>query len=565
MSRNQLGSTNWAFIITLLLLLVFIWMWFDETDKQDKMTKELQESKQKVKDLNAEGLVIADMLQKVTKVVGWPEKTYSFQHIQAPQGSFPVSDWDKISSHANPEGTVAGGDGNPQDGLLKQILGEFVLIYDREARLHSTKTGEETTHTFSTLSAEFKERLTDVRNRLDEIVANRPVPPADPDDKAGESDYKTAMADYERKVTEYHNALKELMQTEGWVEYQTRIKAPGTWGDPTTEGQKVSFMKYTDTGERTLQAAIEGIPGAIRLMKQEIAAYISAANEQITQLRGDTKAKEDAVTQLRGELEKEQTGRTNDVAQLQGQLAEANERGNRNSVEKTNIEQQFAKFKDDASKESASLKREIEARKEQNRLLKEKRDLLIARDDPDGAVLAVNHSLRTGSIDLGHSDKAYVGQKFVASSLDRAGNRVNRGELMITRVTGRHSSQVRLISGTVTAGDRIHNPFYERGERVYVYFAGKLDKWPLEMAKQRLAPLNVIVQDEMDGNTHYAVVPNSWAVVAKPTGGEDEEEDDGEEEGGAAGTSPLEEVQKRARVVGANVITENLLDAFLDY
>ena len=40
---------------------------------------------------------------------------------------------------------------------------------------------------------------------------------------------------------------------------------------------------------------------------------------------------------------------------------------------------------------------------------------------------------------------------------------------MIVRVSGGHAAQVRINSGHITAGDNIHNPFYVRGERVYVW------------------------------------------------------------------------------------------------
>jgi hypothetical protein len=127
------------------------------------------------------------------------------------------------------------------------------------------------------------------------------------------------------------------------------------------------------------------------------------------------------------------------------------------------------------------------------------------------------------------------------------------------RVTGDHAAQVRIVSGSVGDGDRLHNPFYQRGERIFVYIPAKLEKWPLELAKARLAKLNVVVQDAMDGNTHYVIVPNGWAApAAKPA-----EDEEGAEEGAVA--NPLEEIQKQARLFGANVITERLLDAFLDY
>ena len=77
---------------------------------------------------------------------------------------------------------------------------------------------------------------------------------------------------------------------------------------------------------------------------------------------------------------------------------------------------------------------------------------------------------------------------------------------------------------------------------------------------ERLAKMGVVVQDAPNGDTHYIVVPNSWTVVKEAAGEDDESEDEGE-----AVANPLEEIMKTARIVGANVITENILDAFLDY
>ena len=138
---------------------------------------------------------------------------------------------------------------------------------------------------------------------------------------------------------------------------------------------------------------------------------------------------------------------------------------------------------------------------------------MIQRDDVDGSVLVSNATLGTAMIDLGHKDKAYVGQKFVVSALDRAGNRVNKGEIMIVKVTGDHSAKTRILAGSAGRGDRIHNPFYQPGETIYVYFAGKMDKWPMEMARDRLAKTNVIVQDAPNGKTHYIILRGKWGLA----------------------------------------------------
>ena len=72
----------------------------------------------------------------------------------------------------------------------------------------------------------------------------------------------------------------------------------------------------------------------------------------------------------------------------------------------------------------------------------------------------------------------------------------------------------------------------------------------------------MIVQDAPNGQTHYIVVPNSWAVSARrrPRGAT-------RKRAARKGRHhhALEEIQKTARIFGANVITERLLDAFLDY
>lgn len=562
---RQLGATNWAFIITLIIALVFIWLWFQETDKIDKAMDEKRQAEEKVARMNAEGVRLADALAELSNVVGWKNKNFTLKEIARNEQNIPYSDAAAIKANFDPEGVVGGAEeGTTVDGLLKKIISAASLTFEREGRMHSTKTGEEKEYKFQTLNAAFKEKLASVKAKWDEVQFSRPVPPADPDNDEGMANYNAELAAWEEKVKEYSNDIAELSQMEGWNEYSKVIAAPGTWADITKTPVTVQFYEYAEGGARTIENAMIGLDKAFERMGDELRANMQAWGQEITQLRKDTAAKEQSITELQQQLTTEQTARNTDVQQLQDRLNQETERANRNAINMTNAQNEAAKVKEDSAKTIATLNREIEARKEQNRLLKEKRDLVIARDDVDGSVLMGNATLGTAMIDLGHKDKAYVGQKFVVSALDRAGNRVNKGEIMIVKVTGDHSAKARILAGSAGRGDRIHNPFYQPGERIYVYFAAKMDKWPVEMARERLAKMNVVVQDAPNGKTHYIIVPNSWAAPADAGGGEDEDEDEGDEDGGGA-ASPLEEVQKTARTFGANVITENLLDAFLDY
>ncbi len=555
--RDQRGSTNWAFIITLLLLLVFVWLWYGETDKQDKNAKEIKDLQASNSALNVEGAKVADLLKELSDAVGWEGKNVQLDHITRPERSFAITDVALVRANFKPDGVVQAAEGQTSDGILKRILAASQLTYEREARPGTAKTGTETPHTFKTLSNAFKEKLASVRAKWDGVAFDRPAPPADPDDEQGKADYASALQAWEAKVKEYDDDLKALSEMEGWKEYNERIAAPGQWGDITKEGVTVHFYTYGAGGD-TIEAAMVGLDEAFKRMGAELRSNMEALGSQVVQLRKETAAKEEALTTANAALTTEQEARTNDVNQLTTRVNAETERANRNAIEKTTAQNEMQKSKEAAAKEITGLKRDVEARKEQNRLLKEKQDLVIARNDKDGSVLMANGTLGTAVIDLGNADKVYVGQKFGVSDLDRMGNRRMKGEIMVVRVTGAHSASCRILAGTVGGGDNIHNPFYQAGETIYVYFAAKLDKWPKNMATQRLAKMGVVVQDAPDGHTQYIVVPNSWAAPKKAA--TDEDEGDGE-----AAANPLEEIMKTARLVGANVITENILDAFLDY
>ncbi len=560
---RQLGSTNWAFIIALLVALVFIWLWFQETDKQEKHASDIALLKQQNGEINAEGAMLADKLVELSNVVGYKGPNITLSKITRNNTSFTISDAAQIKLNFDPEGVVAGAEeGSTQDGVLKKIIAAAQLTFEREARLHTTTTGKETEHKFTTLSTAFKEKQAAVQAQWEDMKFSKPIAPADPDDEQGKARYLTELQEWEDKVKRYHEALAELSGMAGWKEYTARIAAPGTWGDITKAGVTVQFYQYQESGTRTIEAAMAGLDTAFERIGGELRANMQTWGQEVSQLRKDTAAKEASITDLNGQLQAEQEAHTNDVSQLQDRITQETERANRNAIKATNAENEKAKAVEDAGKTVASLNRDLEARREQNRLLKEKQDLKIARDDVDGTVLMANSTLGTAMIDLGHKDKAYVGQKFVVSALDRAGNRVNKGELMVVRVTGDHVAKCRILSGSAGRADRIHNPFYAPGDRIYVYFAAKLDKWPKDMATERLAKMNVVVQSAPNGDTTYIIVPNSWAAPVETSG--DDDEDEGDDEGTSA-TTPLEQAQKTARLFGANVITERLLDAFLDY
>ena len=140
---------------------------------------------------------------------------------------------------------------------------------------------------------------------------------------------------------------------------------------------------------------------------------------------------------------------------------------------------------------------------------------------------------------------------------------VDKGRVVVTQVTGEHSSKVRVLEGRgqIAGGDRLHNALYNPTDPMHVYIHGKLDKWPRELAVTRLRRLGVVVQDQVNGDTDYIIVPNSLGETPD-VGTEDE---GGDEEEGEGAANPLAQLEVLARRNGAVIMPERLFDTLLDF
>lgn len=558
--RSQLGAGHWPFIIALLFAIVFAYMWYGEQDKVEGLNSTIQTQKDTIGSLNKAGNDLYDVIERVDRVVGFHTGQKTADGSAFGRGRIEVPDWDRISAHLNPGMDVPAGDGTAPS-YMKQLVDLATLSYDQAAFTIEATKGEKKEEAWKTVTAAFLEKQKQVEDLKGQLL-RVPTPPADPDDTQGHSDYQARRNQYEAVLTSYNEALAELTSMEGWKEWNETIHGPGNISDANRRKIVVSYFRAKADGYSNLENAIAALPPIVDNLRSEVKSLVEQDQTTIRQLRTEVSSRENTINTLQANLASEQQARTTEVGNLQNQLAQSQSEREQARQGETTARNDLARAREEFGTTVATKDREIDARKEQARLFKEKRDLVIARDDPDGSILASNPGFGTATIDLGSADKAFVGLKFTASDLDRGGNRVDRGQVMIVKVLGPHSSQVRIVSGQAGSGYRLHNPFYQPGERIHVFFAGKLDKWPVEMARERLERMNVVVQSALDGKTDYVVIPNSWTIAKEDTGGGDEEEG-GEE--AAGGASPLDKVLGEARSAGATVITERLLDAFLDY
>lgn len=555
--NRQRGSVNWPFVIVLIALLAFIYMWWDAQDQKDDNLKTIETQQGQIEQLRTIANARGEELKTVSNVVGFKKIVSGNDALGVDQAT--SVDVSRLSPHLNDQGMVTVGD-TQANGTLKEMIEQAYLTYQRERRTGSPK-AEAKDFSYATMSDELKAKLAEIAQF--EVPA-APIPDHDPDDSAAVAAYEEEVAAFEQALAEWHKLFDEAASMDGFKEWAETITNYEITDPNSQDLIKVTFLQALP--EQTVEeffAAVRGVPAE---MREEFAANKQADVAEIQRLAGILAQKEATISELNKNLKEQEdqyatdlTAKDSQIGDLQQQVSDAN-------LEKQTAQNALTAEKESRRKDVARLSSELDARKEALRILKQTRDLVIRRDDPDGDVVAANNTLRTAVINLGFNDKVYVGQRFNVSALDKVGDRVSKGMVMVTKVTGNKSARCRIVSmnAPITQGDFIHNPFYSPDETINVFFAGAISKWPATMAKQRLASINVNLQSAIDGDTDYIVIPNAWVVAEQAKadgGGEDEEEE--EEDMGAK--SPIEEMQAHARKVGAEVITESLFDAFLNY
>ena len=116
----------------------------------------------------------------------------------------------------------------------------------------------------------------------------------------------------------------------------------------------------------------------------------------------------------------------------------------------------------------------------------------------------------------------------------------------------------------VAQGMNISNPFYDPHRTLKVYIYGDLKQYPTDVAKRRLAESNVIVARRLDDTVNVIVLGEPPVTVAEDI--EDEAEaKQAEKQARVERDRRLKEVIEKARVIGAIVVTEDVLRTFIEY
>jgi hypothetical protein len=411
---------------------------------------------------------------------------------------------------------------------------------------------------FSWASQAFKNKLKEVAAAHDAIPV-KPEPPSDTDDEAATAKYRAELEAYNRAVENYSKAMSELTSPQfsgEWKQYKQVITAQ-PFDPDTTKVVELNFRpKLVGNDAKTFQDLLVLWKPPFDAILAEFKANKETDQKQIAQLNQEKAALEKSIEEQGKRFEELRSG---DQAELQRQKSEFDKvsaQAAANEQARAQAENSLATETANFKKEKAKDKAEIAAMRDRIASEKERADLEIRRDEVDGTLLSVSNRGQTGTISLGSSDKAYPGLKFVVSYVDRGGARQAVGQVQVIKVTGPHSSEVRVLDATqpLVSGHLISNPLFASGREIHIYPVG----WSPDLVQsRRLQDMNVIVDAAPTARTDFFVVPDDWK------GGSAAPPAEGEDPAAAAAANPLDKAKLEAQTFGATVITFRMLDNFL--
>lgn len=547
MRHQERGLSVWPFVICLVLTLIFGFLWYSEKSDREKLAEQRTAAVNDAAAARLETQAWADYAAAVTDVVGYGTKTVNGKLVTDPE---------KVKADLDPA-NAAGAFGKLS--AAAKIIAARGVFPAKAGGIDGKESG------VVALTAEFKQKIADA-----EAAFPGPVPaqPDDADDAAGMAKWKSEKDAWDAKYKAYQEKLDAVSKTNDWPVYRAVIGAIGLFDADQTQTVTYSlFVKpTTETVEEMLKtpAAVANAYNAI--LKERVEALMSdlkKSKEEVSKGLAQISSTDAATPGLTEQLAKVQQELADTTSKLQAEAAAARTALESERVAKTTAENEASKEKQDRKTEVANLSQKLAAEEAARLMMKQKRDIEIERDDVDGIILAADNNLGIAYVNLGFADKAYAGLKFQVSYYGRGMIRTSKGTVVITKVLDQHYSQARIVGlvdgeRPISKGDMVSNPFYKKSERLKIVVAGVLRKYPKSVAADRLRTMGTDIQDAIDAATDYVVIPDSIKV---PTAGAAPAEG----EAAAGAQSEYDRLAALAKSFGATLITEKLLEAFLDY
>lgn len=136
--------------------------------------------------------------------------------------------------------------------------------------------------------------------------------------------------------------------------------------------------------------------------------------------------------------------------------------------------------------------------------------------EADGEILAIHEARQICYINLLRKDRLFKGTKFVAFSLDKGGQKIDKGLIEVIEVREEVSSVCAILKvhnpdWPLKAGDKIYNELYEGGRPRHIAFAGRFTgKLSNDEAAALIRKAGDFYQEKVDEKTNYVVVAEGY-------------------------------------------------------
>jgi hypothetical protein len=292
------------------------------------------------------------------------------------------------------------------------------------------------------------------------------------------------------------------------------IKKYKRWDDPGAGENLVLTRVFEEllAKENEYKTKIEDLKASIERERAAEAAVLKSTEatnaEKMGQIDGKAAPTAPAagligeVIRLHQDLNKTQKSDSEDLAKTEEEtIAKQNEA---TTVKNDNVRKRGA---------SSAIKEDF---KKRIYVIQHHREEAKERRDPDGEILSINENRQLAYINLLRKDRLFKGTKFSVYSLEKGGQKLDKGVIEVIEVRENLSSICAVLSTNDPAwplkvGDKIYNELYEGGRTRYVAFAGRfVGKLSNEEASSALRKFGDVYQDKVDEKTNYVVVADGY-------------------------------------------------------
>jgi hypothetical protein len=219
-------------------------------------------------------------------------------------------------------------------------------------------------------------------------------------------------------------------------------------------------------------------------------------------------------------------------------------------------------------KKIRDLNMKIQAQTDYIRSTKDKIEIAMKEDPSDGEILVADARQGLVFLNRGKNFRVAPGMRFTVWRVGKGQVRENVAEVEVIDVSETSSTAriTKLLNPRVPVaqGMNFSNPFYDPYKKLRVYIYGNLRYYPSDLAKRRLAESGCTVVDHLD-DTVNVVILGTPAVDISAESGSPEEAAAAEEKAKAERAARIREIMNEAATLGAVVVSEDVLQTFIQY